>query len=265
MLPRFVAWLVIVLAFSTSASAGDGTGKKRDYAMPEQTVEVGLYLLSQRSFYDAPQRAVSLPVSWTRFASDSLDWRFEGWVSHVATRGDGWFSAVAGPGFTYWLDGDTAVKPFIRLGMARDLAAGRTFAIHGADVLVERAFPLRRGAPHEEHRLVILDVRLGYLAHETIGDRGGSFDHRFARAGLSYDWPLFPGSWDIAHRKRAKLTLGVEMQAGAGRTYDRLVFSTLSLRTESAAEGKLIRKLELTIGADAKGRRTLNVGLAQGF
>ena len=249
---------------STNLGKSGVTEKKRPYEVPDEKREAGLYLTGQRSLYDVNQLSVSLPVSWTRYHSDSLDWRFEGWVSHTSTRGDGWISAVAAPGFTYWLDGATAVTPFLRTGFARDRTWRKSFAVYGADVLLERSITLRPGAPQHEHRFIVLDARAGFLAHHGIGG-AGSFQHYFLNAGLSYDVPVLVESWDARHRKRAKFTVGVENHFGNGRPLDRLVVAALSIRSETAREGLLIRKLDLSAGIGPKSRYRLTIGYMRGF
>lgn len=260
---------VVALAFLSLCLAEPGRGdghaaQKRPYEVPRYKLEAGFYLLTRRSLYDEARHGVSIPVAWTGYRSDSLDWKFEGWVSYTSTRGNGWISAVAAPGFTYWVDGATAVTPYARIGFAHDQAWAKSFAIYGADVLVERSFALRPGAPHHEHRFVMLDWRIGFLVHQGIGPRADSFGELFVNAGLSYDWPLLTGSWDERHRKRAKLTLGVENRFGGGAV-DRLYFAALSLRSEGVAMGEPIRKLDLSLGIDRRGRHRVLVGFMHGF
>src|SRR5690606_3178583 len=159
----------------------------------------------------------------------------------------------------------TAVTPFLRAGVAGDPARKKPYVVYGADVLFERTIALAPGAPQYEHRFLVADARAGFLAHRGTRRDAGAFSYYFVRSGLSYDVPVLVDFWDARQRRRAKLTLGVENYFGAGRPLDRLVFAALSVRRETAREGLLIRKLDLSAGSDLKGRYRMTLGFGHGF
>ena len=243
------------------ATAAD---RKRPYDVPASQVEIGSYLIHQKSLSGVAEIGTYLPLKWTRFHSDSLDWKVEGAFSYFSKRGDGWRSLVAASGFRYWIDGSTSITPLLRLGVARAKGGSRPMLAYGADVLFEKSFTLDPDGDHRAHQLAIVEAQAGMMAYRGRG-ADASTRYGFVVATASYDWPFWRESWDDAHRKRAKLGLGVENQFGPGRAVERLFFAALSLRSEDPRTGRLFHKLDLSAGIGERSQHRLTLGYMRGF
>lgn len=238
--------------------------RKRPYEVPRDQVEIGLHLIHQKNLAGVSETGAYVPATWTRFHSDSLDWKFEGAFSYVSRRGGDWRSLVAASGFRYWVDGSFNVTPMLRLGAAREKSGGKTRLAYGADMLLQKIFTLDAGGDHRAHRLAVVEGRFGAMAYRGRGTDATS-RYGFASVLVSYDWPWLPGGWDANHSKRARLGIGVESQFGPDRAVERLFLAALSLRSEHPTTGRLLHKLDLSAGFGARSQHRVSLGYTRGF
>lgn len=263
---RALVLCIVTGFFSPAASLAADTADalKRPYRVPLSTLEIGTFLIHQKSLAGVSETGNHALLKWTRFHSDALDWKFESAMSFFSKRGDNWRSFVFAPGFRYWVDGATSVTPFVRLGLARAKSGGGTMFAYGADVLLQRTFTLDPGAGHQTHRFVVTEVQAGFMAYRGSG-MGMSTRYGFVASTAAYDWPIWIESWSAYQRKRAKAGVGFERQFGAGRAADWLFLAALSLRSESPDDGSLRHKVDLSAGIGGKGQHRLSLGYTRGF
>lgn len=228
------------------------------------TLEAGIYAQFRQTRLGDLETVLSLPATWTRFHSDRLDFRLEGWLSRSFAPRRGWFSFVAGPGLTFRFGPKTSATPHLRTGLAFDRAGAASFLVYGADLGLKHGFDVAP-SPADRHRFVELELKGGFFGHAALSAGARSFSHRFVHVAAGYDFPLLRATWNGGHRRRAKLGLRLENYFGAGRPADRYFLATISVRKEVAATSALIRKVDLALGFDEAFRFQASAGLVAGF
>lgn len=259
-----VLCIMVTILLPVSGRAEPGAGKKRDYAIPVQQMEIGSFLIYQKSIWGVAEVGTYTPVKLTRFLSDSLDWKFETEMSFFTGRHDNWRSFGVGSGFRYWIDSSTNVTPMMRFGVARARSGGGAVFAYGTDVLFQRMFALDPTAGHRAHRFAVAEVQVSFAAHRARAI-GALPWQAFASATIAYDWPVWIETWSAYRRKRAKLGFGVEGRADPNRAIDWLFLTSVSLRSESAHDGRLRHKVDLSAGIGGQGQHRLAIGYTQGF
>ena len=259
-----VLCIIATVFLPVIGKADTASAKKRDYAIPVQQIEIGSFLIYQKSIWGVVEVGTYSPVKLTRFLSYALDWKFETEMSFFTGRYDNWRSFGAGTGFRYWIDNSTNVTPMMRFGVARARSGGGSVFAYGTDVLLQRMFTLDPTKGHRAHRFVVAEVQGGFTAHRARGIVSMPWQ-ALASATIAYDWPVWIETWSAHRRKRAKFGVGVEGRVDGSRAIDWLFLTSVSLRSESALDGRLRHKVDLSAGIGGQGQHRLSVGYTQGF
>ncbi len=259
-----VLCIIATCLLPVEGKAEPSSAKKRDYGIPVQQMEIGSFLIYQKSIWGVAEIGTYTPIKITRFLSDSLDWKFETEISFLTGRYDNWRSFAAGTGFRYWIDSSTNVTPMMRFGVGRVRSGGGAVMAYGTDVLFQRMFTLDPTEGHRAHRFAVAELHGGLMFHRARGF-GALPWQAFASATIAYDWPIWIETWSAHQRKRAKFGVGVEGRGDPYRAVDWLFLTSVSFRSESGHDGRLRHKVDLSAGIGGQGQHRVSVGYTQGF
>jgi hypothetical protein len=256
---------VAILSSRVSARADDDALRPFIVSAAPYSFESGM-VSGFESIGGSEQAIVALPMSLTVIYSDRFDLRFEGSVGLNHSDRYQAHSAVFGPGFNYWLDNQTVVAPFVRGGFAHVATTNQTFAVYGADVLVQRTTSLTPDLPYYNQTYATWGAKLGAVAYAEVGSGANTYiEYGFASLNAGMDWALVKGSADDSVRYRGKISAGSEFFIGSDRSLDRLYSVALSVRSVDGDTAKLRHQVEVSFASDANSYHRVLLGYTRGF